>query len=255
MHASDWPFSATAKAYPARSDTGQTFVILTGSSISNQDHYSLMSTSIADMRKEYSRQSLEVSDVNADPVVQFQRWFDEATRSELPEPNAMHLSTVTREGKAAGRIVLLKGIEDGAFVFYTNYQSRKGQQMKQAPWVSLTFFWAELERQVRIEGSVDKLPAEQSTAYFHSRPRGSQIGAWVSPQSEVIPDRTFLVNRLEELEKQFEGQEVPRPEHWGGYAVRAEMVEFWQGRPNRLHDRIRYSQGAEGQWIIERLAP
>ncbi|MFP4089864.1 MAG: pyridoxamine 5'-phosphate oxidase [Cyclobacteriaceae bacterium] len=214
-----------------------------------------MSASIAAMRKEYSRQSLEVSDVNADPVIQFQKWFDEARQAELPEPNAMHLATVTPEGKAAGRIVLLKGIEEGAFVFYTNYQSRKGQEMQQAPWAGLTFFWAELERQVRIEGRVEKVSEEQSTAYFHSRPRGSQIGAWVSPQSQVIPGRDFLENRLQELERQFEGQEIPRPEHWGGYALRAEMIEFWQGRPNRLHDRIRYSQGTEGQWIIERLAP
>lgn len=213
-----------------------------------------MSHSIADMRKEYSRQSLEVQDVSADPIVQFQKWFDEASSSELPEPNAMHLATVSEDGKPSGRIVLLKGIEEGQFIFYTNYKSQKGKAMKKTPWASLTFFWVELERQVRIEGKVDQVSAKTSTDYFHSRPRGSQIGAWVSPQSSVIPGRDFLENRKQELEKQFEGQEIPRPEHWGGYAVEPATLEFWQGRPSRLHDRIRYSL-TEGNWIIERLAP
>lgn len=213
-----------------------------------------MEKQIADMRKEYSRQSLEVDDVLPDPIAQFQKWFEEARGAQVPEPNAMHLATVTPEGKPAGRIVLLKGIEDGQFIFYTNYQSEKGRQLSQTPWAALTFFWVALERQVRIEGSVQKVDADTSTAYFHSRPRGSQIGAWVSPQSEVIPDRNFLEQRKEELEARFEGKEVPRPEHWGGFSLKPEKLEFWQGRPSRLHDRIRYSTATDG-WRIERLAP
>lgn len=214
-----------------------------------------MSMSIADMRKDYSRQSLEVNDVLRSPVLQFEKWFDEATQAQLPEANAMHLATVSSEGKPAGRVVLLKGVENDAFVFFTNYQSRKGQELTNNAWASLTFFWAELERQVRIEGEVRKVSAERSAEYFHSRPRGSQIGAWVSPQSQVIPERTFLENRLQELEKKFEGKEVPYPEHWGGFAVYPNSIEFWQGRPSRLHDRILYTQSNDKGWKIERLAP
>lgn len=213
-----------------------------------------MSNSIADMRKEYSRKSLEVQDILPNPITQFEKWFDEATRSELPEPNAMHLATVSEDGKPSGRVVLLKGIEDGRFIFYTNYQSQKGKELESTPWAALTFFWVELERQVRIEGKVSKVAQETSTEYFHSRPRGSQIGAWVSPQSSVIPDREFLENRQKELEAQFEKEEIPRPEHWGGYAVEPKTLEFWQGRPSRLHDRIQYSRH-EDEWRIERLAP
>jgi len=213
-----------------------------------------MDNTIADMRKEYSQQSLEVDDVLQDPITQFQKWFEEARQSELPEPNAMHLSTVTLEGKPAGRIVLLKGIENEQFIFYSNYQSQKGQELAHTPWAAITFFWVELERQVRIEGKVQQVDSEISTAYFHSRPRGSQIGAWVSPQSEVIPDRAFLENRQKELEARFEGEQVPRPEHWGGFSVHAEKLEFWQGRPSRLHDRICYTRDQKG-WRIKRLAP
>lgn len=214
-----------------------------------------MSVSIADMRKDYSRQSLDASDVLRDPVAQFQKWFEEARQAALAEPNAMHLSTVTAEGKPAGRVVLLKGIEEGQFIFYTNYQSRKGQELAHMPWAALTFFWVELERQVRIEGKVSKVARQTSDSYFHSRPRGSQIGAWVSPQSEVIPGRDFLKNRQQTLEDQFAGQEVPLPEHWGGFALIPEMIEFWQGRPSRLHDRIRFTLNEQQEWIIERLAP
>lgn len=211
--------------------------------------------SIADMRKEYSRQSLDVADVLSHPVQQFEKWFDEATQAQLPEANAMHLATVSSEGNPSGRVVLLKGVEDNAFLFFTNYNSRKGQEMIQSGKASLTFFWVGLERQVRIEGEVRKISAQRSEAYFHSRPRGSQIGAWVSPQSEVIPDRAFLEMRLKELEQEFEGQEVPYPEHWGGFAVYPSKIEFWQGRPSRLHDRIRYTNTADKGWNIERLAP
>ncbi|WPP52162.1 pyridoxamine 5'-phosphate oxidase [Catalinimonas niigatensis] len=214
-----------------------------------------MSMSIADMRKDYSRQSLEVHDVLQNPVLQFKKWFDEATQAQLPEANAMHLSTVSSDGKPVGRIVLLKGIEQETFVFYTNYESRKGKELLHTPWAALTFFWIELERQVRIEGEVSKVSPEKSTEYFHSRPRGSQIGAWVSPQSETIPDRTFLEKRQEELTQQFDGREIPRPEHWGGFAIRPQSIEFWQGRPSRLHDRIRYTKTAGTDWVIERLAP
>jgi pyridoxamine 5'-phosphate oxidase len=207
------------------------------------------------MRKDYSRQSLDASDVLRDPVAQFQKWFEEARQAALAEPNAMHLSTVNAEGKPAGRVVLLKGIEEGQFIFYTNYQSRKGQELAHTPWAALTFFWIELERQVRIEGKVSKVARQTSDSYFHSRPRGSQIGAWVSPQSEVIPGRDFLENRQQTLEDQFAGQEVPLPEHWGGFALIPEMIEFWQGRPSRLHDRIRFTLNEQQEWIIERLAP
>jgi pyridoxamine 5'-phosphate oxidase len=207
------------------------------------------------MRKDYSRQSLDASDVLRDPVAQFQKWFEEARQAALAEPNAMHLSTVNAEGKPAGRVVLLKGIEEGQFIFYTNYQSRKGQELAHTPWAALTFFWIELERQVRIEGKVSKVARQTSDSYFHSRPRGSQIGAWVSPQSEVIPGRDFLKNRQQTLEDQFAGQEVPLPEHWGGFALIPEMIEFWQGRPSRLHDRIRFTLNEQQEWIIERLAP
>jgi pyridoxamine 5'-phosphate oxidase len=213
-----------------------------------------MDNTIADMRKEYSQQTLEVDDVLRDPINQFQKWFEEARQSQLPEPNAMHLSTVTPEGKPAGRIVLLKGIENEQFIFYSNYHSRKGQDLLHTPWAAITFFWVELERQVRIEGKVQQADPDMSTAYFHSRPRDSQIGAWVSPQSEIIPDRAFLENRQKELEARFEGQQVPRPQHWGGFAMQAEKLEFWQGRPSRLHDRICYTRDPKG-WRIERLAP
>ena len=214
-----------------------------------------MDTTLADLRQEYTQRSLDRPDVLPDPVAQFERWFADAQRAQIHEPNAMHLATVSADGRPTARIVLLKGIEDGSFLFYTNYRSQKGQQLQQQPYAALTFFWPELERQVRIEGSVSQLSDERSTAYFHSRPRGSQLGAWVSPQSEVIADRAVLEQRQRELAEQFGDQPIPRPPHWGGFALRPDRLEFWQGRPSRLHDRLRYQQQNEDQWVIERLAP
>ncbi|MEM9671997.1 MAG: pyridoxamine 5'-phosphate oxidase [Cyclobacteriaceae bacterium] len=214
-----------------------------------------MSTSIADMRKDYTQQSLDISDVASDPLEQFTSWFNEARRAEVPEPNAMHLSTVSSDNRPSGRIVLLKGIEDRQFLFYTNYQSRKGQEMDQTPYVALTFFWAELERQVRIEGTISRVDEKTSTDYFHSRPRESQIGAWTSPQSQSIENRDVLNEREADFTQKFADQVVPRPPHWGGYAVSPDAIEFWQGRPSRLHDRIFYQRNADETWQIQRLAP
>ncbi|MEM6844496.1 MAG: pyridoxamine 5'-phosphate oxidase [Bacteroidota bacterium] len=213
-----------------------------------------MSTSIADMRQEYTQQALDITDVAADPIQQFTQWFEEAERAQLPEPNAMHLATATANGRPSGRIVLLKGLWQGRFLFYTNYQSQKGQQIAENPRAALTFFWAELERQVRIEGSIAKVDESVSAEYFHSRPRGSQIGAWVSPQSQAIENREVLNKREVQFSEQFAEQEVPKPPHWGGYAVTPHSVEFWQGRPSRLHDRIFYQLSGD-QWQIRRLAP
>lgn len=210
---------------------------------------------IANLRKDYTLQSLDITDVLPDPVNQFQAWFQQALDSELPEPNAMHLSTVNREGHPSARIVLLKGIQNRQFVFYSNYESDKGQQMAAHPYVALTFFWAELERQVRVEGPVEQVPPEVSDEYFRSRPRASRIGAWVSPQSHTISDRAELEQRQAELTEKFSNAEVPRPPHWGGFQVKPERVEFWQGRPSRLHDRILYTRQANGNWKTERLAP
>ena len=214
-----------------------------------------MSTSIADMRKEYTQQSLDISDVASDPIEQFTRWFKEARNAEVPEPNAMHLSTVSSDNRPSGRIVLLKGIEDRQFLFYTNYRSRKGQEMDRTPYAALTFFWAELERQVRIEGTISRVNEQTSNDYFHSRPRDSQIGAWTSPQSQFIDSREVLNDRKADFTQKFTNQPVPRPPHWGGYTLSPEAIEFWQGRPSRLHDRVFYQRGSDGSWQIQRLAP
>ena len=216
-----------------------------------------MDTTLADLRQEYTQRSLDRPDVLPDPVAQFERWFADAQQAQIHEPNAMHLATVSADGRPTARIVLLKGIEDGSFLFYTNYRSQKGQQLQQQPYAALTFFWPELERQVRIEGAVSQLSHERSTAYFHSRPRGSQLGAWVSPQSEVITDRAVLEQRQQELAEQYADQPIPRPPHWGGFALRPDRLEFWQGRPSRLHDRLLYRRAAANDtpWTIDRLAP
>jgi len=211
--------------------------------------------SISDIRKEYTKETLEASSVSADPIHQFQKWFDESLRAEVLEPNAMTLSTVTESGRPSARIVLLKGIDQGKLLFFTNYQSQKGIELEHNPACALTFFWPELERQIRIEGISHRVDAETSTTYFQSRPRGSQIGAWASPQSTVISDRLLIEERVKEMEKKFKDQEkLPRPHQWGGYAVEPFEFEFWQGRPSRLHDRIVYYKTDKG-WTIRRLAP
>ncbi len=186
---------------------------------------------------------------------QFQQWFDAALLAGVAEPNAMHLSTVDSTGRPAGRIVLLKDLSENGFVFYSNYDSRKGYDLAAHPVAALTFFWPELERQIRIEGRVERVSAAESDVYFASRPRGSQLGAWVSPQSQVINSRAVLDDRQQDLAAQFTDQPIPRPVHWGGFRVVPDRVEFWQGRPSRLHDRISYRLTETGTWLIERLAP
>ncbi len=198
---------------------------------------------------------LSEADLAPDPFAQFQAWFDTALAAGLPEPNAMTLATATPDGRPSARMVLIKGVDSRGFVFYTNYESRKGRELEANPWAALVFYWPELERQIRIEGRVERVAAEESDAYFASRPLGSRLGAWASPQSQVIPGRDVLEARLRDLEARFASGDVPRPPHWGGYRVVPEAVEFWQGRPSRLHDRLRYTRQADGRWAIERLAP
>jgi len=210
--------------------------------------------SIADIRKDYQLKSLAESEVAKDPFAQFSIWWEEAVQSAIVEVNAMALSTVSPEGKPSSRIVLLKGYTEEGFVFFTNYTSDKGKQIEQNQYVSLLFFWKELERQVRIEGTASKIAAEESDAYFNSRPVGSRLGAWASPQSQKIADRTILDQELEKITAQFQEHEITRPPHWGGYRVEPTRIEFWQGRSSRLHDRILYEQ-VDQKWQISRLAP
>jgi pyridoxamine 5'-phosphate oxidase len=209
---------------------------------------------IADIRKEYKLQTLLETDVAANPIEQFDKWWDEAVKSEITEVNAMTLATATTVGIPSARIVLLKGYDKNGFVFFTNYQSHKAKAMEQNANVCLVFFWKELERQIRITGTVEKISAAESDAYFISRPLGSRIGAWASPQSTVIANREVIEERSTKFEQQFAEGDIPRPPHWGGYIVKPAQIEFWQGRPSRLHDRIQYSL-YNGSWSIERLAP
>ncbi len=210
---------------------------------------------LEDLRKEYSKADLDVKDVLRDPLDQFKKWFEEASKSEALEVNAMNLATVNADGKPTSRIVLLKGIEDGRFIFYTNYQSTKGRALEQNPSCALTFFWPELERQVRIEGDAFRVAESKSVEYFQSRPRGSQIGAWSSPQSTIIESREILDERKKKIEAQFEGVSIlPKPHQWGGFEIEPSMIEFWQGRPSRLHDRIQFVK-VKSIWKAQRLAP
>lgn len=211
--------------------------------------------SISDIRRDYMLKSFDESHAADNPFDQFREWWDEATSADIDEVNAMTLATVDANGKPAARIVLLKGYTHEGFVFFTNYESAKGQDLAINPNAALLFFWKELERQIRIEGTVEKIDPADSDAYFHSRPAGSRIGAWVSPQSKVIPDRAFLENNYNQLiEKYPDENKVPRPPHWGGFIVKPESFEFWQGRSSRLHDRLKYTSTAEG-WSRDRLAP
>jgi pyridoxamine 5'-phosphate oxidase len=213
-----------------------------------------ISRQIAHLRHEYVSQPFNESQVAGDPVTQFKKWFDEAALSEQPDAEAMTLSTATIDGRVDARIVLLKGCDDRGFVFFTNYESRKSREIMANPRVALTFYWHALHRQVRIEGLAEKVTSEESEEYFQTRPRGSQIGAWASPQSEEIVDREALERRVDVIETRFKDRPISCPPFWGGYRVKPEMVEFWQGRENRLHDRILYTLGDNG-WRISRLAP
>lgn len=215
-----------------------------------------MISDIQKLRRDYTRASLDERDVAADPLEQFQKWFEEALNSNVLEPNAMTLATSDAAGIPSARIVLLKGLADGQFVFFTNYRSRKGEELAQNPRACLLFFWKELERQVKIVGAASKISEQASTEYFQSRPKASQIGAWVSPQSQTIENRQWLEQKYAEIAAKYEQAEIlPRPPQWGGFSVKPERVEFWQGRPSRLHDRLLYSLNAENIWQIERLAP
>jgi pyridoxamine 5'-phosphate oxidase len=213
------------------------------------------SQDIASLRRNYAHQSLSETDVLHDPISQFAVWFEEALNSQLLEPNAMTLATATMEGRPSARTVLLKGFDKQGFVFYTNYESRKGRELAENPQAALLFTWLELERQIRIEGKVEKVTREASLVYFQSRPKGSQIGAWASPQSRVVEDRTVLEKRAAELKSEYDHVgALPLPPFWGGYWLKPDLIEFWQGRESRLHDRICYTRVGE-EWKIERLAP
>ena len=234
--------------------------------------------SIADLRREYNLTGLRRSDLEADPIVQFKKWFDQAAGSRASgrlrkfcikfykslllasglEPmdlTAMTLATADKEGRPSARVVLLKGVDQRGFIFYTNYNSRKGQELAENSQAALVYYWSDQERQVCVAGEVSQLPPAESDAYFKSRPRGSQLAAWASKQSAVVRDRAALEESWQQLEAQYASQEVPRPPFWGGYVLSPARVEFWQGRPNRLHDRLRYTRQPDKTWLIERLAP
>lgn len=208
------------------------------------------------IRQEYHSQILEIHDMAASPFHQFHDWFQDVLKADIADPNAMTLSTATQGGRPSSRVVLLKDYSEKGFSFFTNYESRKGREIDDNPFVSLNFFWKELHRQVRIEGRVEKLPLKDSETYFQSRPRGSQVGAWASPQSGFIENRKVLDKKIEEIQKRFEGQEVlPLPPFWGGYLVVPDAFEFWQGQPSRLHDRFLYELQRDGEWRVLRVAP
>jgi pyridoxamine 5'-phosphate oxidase len=211
--------------------------------------------SIAGMRKIYQLETLLEKDMDKDPIKQFEAWWQYAILSKIDEPNGMSLATCSASGKPSVRTVLLKGLRENGFIFFTNYESRKGKEIEENPFVALLFFWKELERQVRIEGRIQKVSVEESDEYFSERPRESQVGAWSSPQSTVIDSREFLQEKIQKYQEQFGAGEIPRPGYWGGYIVKPYSMEFWQGRPGRLHDRLQYTLDENNSWIIKRLAP
>jgi pyridoxamine 5'-phosphate oxidase len=220
---------------------------------------------VSHLRRDYSLTGLDEADALADPIAQFQSWFADVLEADRHDPTAMTLATADRDGRPSARIVLLKGYDERGFVFYTNYGSRKGRELEENPRAALVFYWPDFDRQVRVEGTVERASREESEEYFRSRPRGSRLGAWASPQSTVIDGREELERRLREVEERFPAgdagdtadtaADVPPPDFWGGYRLRPEVIEFWQGRPSRLHDRLRYSRLPEGGWKIERLSP
>jgi len=214
-----------------------------------------MHNNIADIRRDYSHKSLSENDVDANAIKQFEKWWHEAVNSKIDEVNAMTLATASLDALPSARIVLLKEVNEKGFVFFTNYESYKAQQLAENPKACLVFFWKELERQVRITGLIEKINGKQSDEYFQSRPESSRIGTWASPQSRVIENRQWLDEKFNELVNKMEGTPIPRPPHWGGYIVKPVVIEFWQGRPSRLHDRIQYTLEENGGWKIERLAP
>jgi len=214
-----------------------------------------MEKKIAAIRKDYSHRRLIEKEVAPNPVQQFEKWWQEATEAEIEEPNAMVLATASPDGVPSARVVLLKDYSEQGFVFFTNYNSFKGKQLSENPKACLVFFWKELERQVRITGLVEKISAKQSDEYYQSRPQASRISAWASPQSQVIESREWLDEQFNKINKQMEGSHIQRPPSWGGFIVNPIIVEFWQGRPNRLHDRLQYTMDEDGNWRIERLAP
>jgi pyridoxamine 5'-phosphate oxidase len=214
-----------------------------------------MPTSVADLRREYARARLDEANVSRDPITEFARWFEEAVKAEVQEPNAMTLASVSPDGAPSARIVLLKGFDERGFVFYSGYESRKGRELAQNPRGALCFYWDPLGRQVRIEGGVEPVTQEESEAYFRTRPRGNQISAWASAQSEPIASRSELEAAAREIERRYQGQEVPPRVGWGGYRLVPEIYEFWQHREDRLHDRLLYRRGPSGEWGLSRLAP
>ncbi|BAY62215.1 pyridoxal 5'-phosphate synthase [Calothrix brevissima NIES-22] len=214
-----------------------------------------MHPTIADLRKDYTLEDLTETEVDPNPFIQFKQWFEQALAAQLPEPNAMTIATATPDGKPSARMVLLKDFDERGFVFFTNYNSRKGQELAENPQAALVFWWAELERQVRIIGYVEQVSEAESDKYFYSRPENSRLGAWASRQSEAITSREVLEQNLQQLQHQYENQEIPRPSHWGGLRVIPTEIEFWQGRPSRLHDRLLYTRLDNQTWKIQRLSP
>ncbi|MEA5596401.1 pyridoxamine 5'-phosphate oxidase [Rivularia sp. UHCC 0363] len=214
-----------------------------------------MDKTIADLRQDYTLQGLSETEVNSNPFVQFKEWFDQALSADILEPNAMTVATTTTDGKPSARMVLLKDFDDRGFVFYTNYNSQKAQELAENPQAALVFWWAELQRQIRICGRVERISDAESDQYFYSRPFNSRLGAWASNQSEVIENREVLEQHLEELKAKYQDREVPRPSHWGGIRVIPAEIEFWQGRSSRLHDRLIYTRNEDDSWKIQRLSP